>query len=98
MVLGGARRWAPPHVRQALTRSVGWSPVEAGASPIEIGLRLLQTPAPATIAAATTAMITRTGVFWSLPTVSITTAGAISRETRFITFISGLMAGPAVSL
>ena len=32
------------------------------------------------------------------PTVSFTTAGATSTETRFITLISGLMAGPAVSL
>src|SRR5664279_4456279 len=32
------------------------------------------------------------------PTVSVTTAGAISSDTRFITLSSGLMAGPAVSL
>ena len=32
------------------------------------------------------------------PTDRATTAGAISTATRFITLISGLMAGPAVSL
>ena len=30
--------------------------------------------------------------------VNVTTAGAISSATRFITLINGLMAGPAVSL
>ena len=34
----------------------------------------------------------------SSPTDSDTTAGAISSDTRFITLISGLIAGPAVSL
>ena len=32
------------------------------------------------------------------PTDRLTTAGAISSATRFITLISGLIAGPAVSL
>ena len=43
-------------------------------------------------------MATRTPMFLSTPIESATTAGATSSETRFITLISGLMAGPAVSL
>src|SRR3954471_15408778 len=94
MALGGARGWAPPRLRQALTRSVGFSPVEAGASsPIEIGLRLLMNTATTTTAAATKAMVTRSGVLASLPMLQLTTAGAISSDTRFITLSSGLIAG-----
>ena len=43
-------------------------------------------------------MSTRTVVLASSPTDRLTTAGAISSATRFITLISGLIAGPAVSL
>ena len=42
--------------------------------------------------------MTRSGSFWSAPMLIRTTAPAISSETRFITLISGLIAGPAVSL
>ena len=50
------------------------------------------------IATATSAMTIRRASFWSSPTLSETTALAMSSETRFITLMSGLMAGPAVSL
>ncbi len=50
------------------------------------------------IATATRAMMIRRTSFWSLPTLRETTALAMSSETRFITLMSGLMAGPAVSL
>ena len=43
-------------------------------------------------------MIAQTAMFASSPTLNLTTAGAISTATRFITLISGLIAGPAVSL
>ena len=43
-------------------------------------------------------MAIRIGLLWSLPTENLTTAGTISSATRFMTLISGLMAGPAVSL
>src|ERR1043165_8005243 len=50
------------------------------------------------IATAISAVATRRTVLWWVPTAYFTTLGAISNETRFITLISGLMAGPAVSL
>ena len=43
-------------------------------------------------------MMMRSTSFWSSPTLIDTIALAMSSETRFITLISGLMAGPAVSL
>ena len=43
-------------------------------------------------------MMMRSASFWSSPTLMETMALAISSETRFITLISGLIAGPAVSL
>src|SRR5690606_3478680 len=55
----------------------------------------------ATIAAtATTAATTAIAIrsTWLPPMLIATTAGAMSTETRFITLISGLIAGPAVSL
>ena len=50
------------------------------------------------IATATSAMMMRSVSFWSSPTLIETTALAMSSETRFITLMSGLIAGPAVSL
>ena len=50
------------------------------------------------IANAMIAMIARTPLFLSVPVLNSMTAGAISTATRFITLISGLIAGPAVSL
>src|SRR5699024_9760478 len=50
------------------------------------------------ISPATTAITIRSAWLASAGTLITTTAGAISRETRFITLISGLIAGPAVSL
>src|SRR5699024_2818788 len=50
------------------------------------------------IATETTAIRIRASGEASGPTLSCTTAGAISNETRFITLINGLIAGPAVSL
>src|SRR5699024_2830357 len=56
------------------------------------------TTGPIAIRPATTAMAIRSTWFASAGTLIATTAGAISTETRFITLISGLIAGPAVSL
>src|SRR3954467_2206070 len=49
-------------------------------------------------AKATSAITIRSGVFSSWPTDSLTMAATISSDTRFITFSSGLIEGPAVSL
>src|SRR5699024_653197 len=59
---------------------------------------LESTTGPIAIRPATTAMAIRNAWFASAGTLSATTAGAISTETRFITLTSGLIAGPAVSL
>ena len=56
--------------------------------------RLEMTTATTMIAAAPTATPIRSG----LSLLYFTTLVAISSETRFMTLISGLMAGPAVSL
>src|SRR5690242_686299 len=70
----------------------------AGMSPIEI-LRRLDTVIAATIIAnATTAITARSGAEALSPRLNWTTAGATSTDTRFITLINGLIAGPAVSL
>ena len=67
-------------------------------SPIEI-LRRLDTVIAATIIAnATTAITARSGADALSPRLNWTTAGATSTDTRFITLINGLIAGPAVSL
>src|SRR5690349_19324251 len=63
-----------------------------------VGRRLLNITATTMTSTAAIEAAMRAGVFLSLPTLSSTTAGAISSETRFITLISGLIAGPAVSL
>ncbi len=79
-------------------------PVEAGwfasvsASPIAIGRRFEMYTAIAIPAAARTAIRIRRPSFWSSPTESVITDGAINSDTRFITLSSGLIAGPAVSL
>ena len=59
---------------------------------------MVTTTAATMIATATAAMVSRTAGLAPEPTDIATMAGAISTETRFITLISGLMAGPAVSL
>lgn len=58
----------------------------------------LATIAPKAISAATTAIPMRSVWFASAGTLIATTAGATSTATRFITLMSGLIAGPAVSL
>src|SRR5262249_25559213 len=68
------------------------------ASPITVERRLgTMTPA-AVPARATLAMARRSGVVAFWPTDSFTIAETISSETRFMTLISGLIDGPAVSL
>jgi len=54
--------------------------------------------APNAMAVATRAIVRRSVWFASSPTDTATMAGAISTDTRFITLMSGLIAGPAVSL
>src|SRR5439155_11673928 len=70
----------------------------AGLSAIAVLRRLDTNTAPLMISTAATARMIRTAVFSCSPTDSVTIAGAINSETRFITLISGLIAGPAVSL
>ena len=60
--------------------------------------RLEKTTAATMIATATRQTIVRTAALASTPIDRVTTAGAISSDTRFITLMSGLIAGPAVSL
>src|SRR5436309_3224303 len=61
--------------------------------------RLLMTTAPTMRPRASTPTMTRTAVFSCGPcTPYFTTVGAMSNATRFITLMSGLSAGPAVSL
>src|SRR3954471_15638107 len=74
------------------------SDAELGAPPTTIERRLEITTDTTMIRTAPTAMSTRAVVFAPSPTDRLTTAGAMSRATRFMTLISGLIAGPAVSL
>src|SRR3954452_9243591 len=61
--------------------------------------RLLMTTAPTMRPRASTPTMMRTAVFSCGPcTPYFTTVGAMSSATRFITLMSGLSAGPAVSL
>ncbi len=70
-----------------------------GVAPPTTTERRLETTTAATMTStAPSAMSTRTVVSAPSPTCSPTTAGAMSSATRFITLISGLIAGPAVSL
>src|SRR5690348_11396422 len=75
-----------------LTRST------AGVSAIDEVRRLVTTTATTMITTAITATTSRIPALAPVPTENATMAGAISTETRFITLIRGLMAGPAVSL
>ncbi len=70
----------------------------AGLAPIDTLRRLDTMTAAAMIANATIPARMRRPVDACSPTVNLTTAGAISTDTRFITLISGLIDGPAVSL
>ena len=72
--------------------------LSAGVSAMVVERRLDTTTAATIIAAAISAMVSRSGVEADSPTEKVTMAGAISTETRFITLISGLIDGPAVSL
>ena len=64
-----------------------------GISPIETRRRFDTMTAAAMIAKAATAMPMRPNVEAFDPTVSFTTAGAISTATRFMTLINGLIDG-----
>ncbi len=70
----------------------------AGSEPTATVRRFEMVIAATMISTARTARPIRSGLFWSSPMLSCTTAGAISSEIRFITLISGLSDGPAVSL
>ena len=72
--------------------------VSVAAPPTTTERRLETTTAPTMTSTATSAIATRSPVLASSPTDMVTTAGAMIRATRFITLISGLIAGPAVSL
>src|SRR5690606_2151257 len=74
--------------------AAGGAPPSTAGPPIGSVCRLESTMAATTTPTASTVMPTRSHV---LPAY-VTTAGAISSATRFITLISGLIAGPAVSL
>src|SRR6185437_16085307 len=76
-------------------RALTWGAGVASTSEVE--RRLDTTTATTITAAATSAIPTRiANAFGNAEIVTI--AGAINTETRFMTLISGLMAGPAVSL
>src|SRR5699024_9253432 len=76
--------------------SAGW--VSPSSITTEEARNLEAMIAATAISPATTAIVIRSAWLASAGTLITTTAGAISRETRFITLISGLIAGPAVSL
>ena len=67
-------------------------------SPTTTDRRLDTTTAATMIRVAARAMAMRIASLASSPTERLTTAGAMISATRFITLISGLIAGPAVSL
>src|SRR3954466_8631384 len=94
---GAARGRAPAWGRQGAlvvrAPELSWA-----VPPTTVDRRLETTTAPTITSAATTAIDTRIVVLAPCPTERLTTAGAMSSATRFITLISGLMAGPAVSL
>src|SRR2546429_7888335 len=70
----------------------------AGVSERAVLRRLDTTTATTMMATATSEIASRTPSEASGPTENCTIAGATSTDTRFITLMSGLMAGPAVSL
>ena len=89
---------APARDDPAAVGCAGCRPAAGASSPTAIERRLLFQTAPTITTTASAAMPYRRPSLASVPTDRPTTAGAISSATRFITLISGLIAGPAVSL
>src|SRR2546421_7641974 len=96
---GPARRTGPAHcLGDKRNQPTPLVTASAGLSAIAVPRRLDTTTAATIIASATSEIVMRRPVYLSSAMDSATMAGAISSETRFITLINGLIAGPAVSL